>query len=741
MKVPVLPLLATAVALLLWGISSTGGGDTVPTTIQRRDASPRAGSSERLVQPTPRLVTPDRTADANPNTLVTPAPRSGEGALAVTLLAGDNQSPVANARLVVYDPSGSTGTEVTAGRWSQTTRANGQANFSLPPGRPLRLSVRGESVGMENSSVELPAFSAGEQRNLTVQLGHVQSGSWGGRLLDISDGAPVAGAEVRLFSRKGQHSMTRLLGRSGRPDARSDDEGRFVLEWSTDEASFAGVYALGYGPMFFEIDKRQDLSQTSAPIRLQRSAAFELKLIHASSSSDLRLTLATAEGQAGEPSPSPMLAGPLSWSATVNSEGVAQILGIPPHVALNVQVWKGETQVHESTSPITLAPSERRVLGLDTGSTTMLTGVVRDEAGKPVSHSEVWMVPAKHRAPGLLTAPGTQDDQPVRAVTDAGGRYEFHDPEPGDWWVGPAPGTTLAPESSLALPMARWVHLPKGLSRLDLNLTAQPGVYLQGTVQDATGAPISSAPFRFRGALDTAVGEQQTDEQGQFRAGPLMPGLYDVWIAPDEEHDYRGSLPRTVRAGSDPVHFTVYDGSWIVVRAVSPGEGRAPRITRGLLTKLDPSPSLSRDLKTSLLLAPKSDSTTSEETSMELRGNAMELHELPEGLYGAALYSADGRVAVMEQLDTEQSDGPAEAHAVLKPVGWLLLEHLGSAHGAYYQVLRGKVIVGSGSLGCGALAEIPVPPGELVVEWAIQGQSIQSKKVSSESHGRIRVHF
>ena len=157
----------------------------MPTTIQRRDASPRAGSSERLVQPTPHLVTPDRTADANPNTLVAPAPRSGEGALAVTLLAGDNQSPVANARLVVYDPSGSTGTEVTAGRWSQTTRANGQANFSLPPGRPLRLSVRGESVGMENSSVELPAFSAGEQRNLTVQLGHVQSGSWGGRLLDI----------------------------------------------------------------------------------------------------------------------------------------------------------------------------------------------------------------------------------------------------------------------------------------------------------------------------------------------------------------------------------------------------------------------------------------------------------------------------------------------------------------------------------------------------------------------------
>ena len=741
MKVPILPLLATAVALLLWGVSSTNGGDPVPTYITRPASSLRVRPSESLNEPPPSLAIPDRTTYTEPDTLLAPAPRSGEGALAVTLLAGNDQNPVPHARLVVYDPSGTTGTEVTAGRWSQITRPNGQANFSLPPGRPLRLSVRGESVGLENSSVELPAFHEGEQRNLTVQLGHVQKGSWAGRFLDASDETPIEGAEVRLFSRRGSHSTARLLEHSGRPDAWSDDEGRFVLHWSTDDAYFAGVYALGYGPMFFELNKQLSSHETAAPIRLQRSAAFELQFSHSSPSSDLRLTLSTAERSIREPSPSPTLTGPLSWSARVNSEGIAQILGIPPHIPLNVQVWEGETQIHTSTSPVTLAPSERRVFGLNAGSTTVLTGVVRDEAGKPLSNSEVWLVPAKHRAPGLLTAPGVGDDQPVRAVTDAGGRYEFNDPEPGDWWVGPAPGTTLASGSALSLPMARWVHLPEGLSRLDLDLTAHPGVYLEGSVQDAAGKPISSASFRFRGALDTAVGEQQTDAQGQFRAGPLMPGLYDVWVAPTEDHSHRGSVPRTVRAGSDPMRFTVYDGSWIIVRAVAPGEGQAPRITRGLLTKLDPSPSLALDLKTSLLLTPEHDSQVQQKASTELRGNAMELHELAGGIYGAVLYSADGRVGVMEQLDTRDTVGPAEAHAVLKPVGWLLLEHLGSAHGAYYQVVRGKVIVGSGSLGCGALAEIPVPPGELVVEWAIQGQPIQSKKISSKSHERVRVHF
>jgi hypothetical protein len=709
--------------------------------MDKRGHSPRNRSSESLVQPEPNLVIPDRTADAEPNTVLAPVARSGEGALTVTLLAGDDQRPVADTRLVVYDPRGSTGTEVTAGRWSQTTRTNGQAHFSLPPGKSLRLSVRGESVGMENSSVELKPFREGEQRNLTVQLGHLRMGSWEGRFLDASDETPVEGAEVRLFSRRGARSATQLLGHSGRPDAWSDDEGRFELQWDTDKAAFAGVFALGYGPMFFELNQQQGLSETAAPIRLRRSAAFELKFTDASPSSNLRLTLATAEGQTIEPGPSPLLAGPLSWSARVNPEGVAQILGIPPHVALNVQVWRGETQIHASTSPITLAPSERRVFGLGTGSVTMLTGVLRDEAGKPLSNSEVWLVPAKLRAPGLLTQPETHDDQPLRAMTDAGGRYQFTNPEPGDWWVGPAPGTTLAPGSSPILPMARWIHLPKGLSRLELDLTAHLGVYLQGSVQDAAGGPLSGASFRFRGALDTAVGEQQADEQGQFRAGPLLPGLYDVWIAPDEKRDHRGSLSRTVRAGSGPVRLTVYDGSWIIVRAVSPGDGGTPRITRGLLTKLDPSPSLARDIKVSLLLAPEPDSPALEKPLMELRNNAMELHELSEGLYGAALYSADGRVAVLEQLDTKDVEGPTEAHAVLKPVGWLLLEHLGSAHGAYYQVLRGKVIVGSGSLGCGALVEIPVPPGELVVEWAIQGHPIQSKRISSESHGRVRVHF
>lgn len=740
MKVPILPLLATAVALLLWGIASTGGEDPLPMRVSKRAPSPRNRSSASLVQPKPDLVIPIHTT-ADPKTVLSSVPRSGEGAMTVTLLTGDDQRPVANTRLVVYDPSGSTNTEVTAGRWSQMTRTNGQANFSLPPGKPLRLSVRGESVGMENSSVELPPFREGEQRNLTIQLGHLRGGSWAGSFLDAFDDSPVEGAEVRLFSREGPHSAAQLLRRSGRPDAWSNDEGRFELQWDTDGAAFAGVYALGYGPLFFELNQQPGLAEVAVPIRLQRSAAFELKFAHASASSDFRLTLTTAEGQSRGSGPSPILAGPLSWSAKVNPEGVAQILGIPPHIALNVQVWKGETQIHASTSTITLAPSERRVFGLDTGSTTMLTGVLRDEAGKPVSDSEVWLVPAKHRAPGLLTQPGSQDDQPLRAVTDMGGRYQFSDPEPGDWWVGPAPGTTLAPDSSRVLPMARWVHLPKGLSRLDLDLTAHSGVYLRGSVRDAGGRPVSGASFRFRGALDTAVGEQETNEEGQFNVGPLMPGLYDVWIAPDEKLDHQGSLARTIRAGSESMHFTVYDGSWIIVRAVAPGDGGALRLTRGLLTRLDPSPSLARDLKASLLLAPGTDSLAPEETSMELRGNAMELHALSKGLYAAALYSADGRVAVLEQLDTKEVEGPAEAHAILQPVGWLLLEHLGSAHGAYYQVLRGKVIVGSGSLGCGALAEIPVPPGELVVEWATQGQPIQSKKVSSESHGRVRVHF
>ena len=741
MKVPVLPLLATAVALLLWGISKPGGRDPVPAPMTGRIPSPRILSSEGLTQPAPNLVIPERTTYAEPNTVLAPAPRSGEGALAVTLLAGDDQSPVPNARLVVYDPSGSTGTEVRAGRWSQMTHTNGQAHFSLPLGKPLRLSVRGESVGMENSSVKLHAFHEGEQRNLTVHLGDVSKGSWKGRFLDASDETPIEGVEVRVFSLRRKYSTAQLLGRTGRPDAWSDDEGHFVLQWSTDEANFAGVNALGYGPMFFELDNNQGLSGTIASVRLQRSAAFELKFSHAGPSADLRLTLATAEGPSRESGPSPTLTGPLSWSARVNSEGMAQILGIPPHVALNVQVWNGETQVHASTSTITLAPSERRVFGLSTGSTTMLTGVVRDETGKPLSNSEVWLVPAKHRAPGLLTAPGVQDDQPTRARTDAQGRYQFLDPEPGDWWVGPAPGTTLASGSSLTFPMARWVHLPEGLSRLDLDLTAHLGVYLEGSVQDAAGRPITNASFRFRGALDTAIGNHPTDEQGRFRAGPLMPGLYDVWIAPAENHAHRGSAPRTVRAGSDLVHFTVYHGSSIIVRALAPGEGQAPRITRGLLTKLDPSSSLAQDLRAPWLLAPEHDSQVQEKASKELRGNAMELHNLTGGLYGAALYSADGRVGVLEHLDTTELGGPAEAHVVLKPVSWLVLEHLGSAHGAHYQVLRSRVIVGSGSLGCGALVEIPVPLGELVVEWAIQGRPIQSRKVSSKSNGRVRVHF
>jgi hypothetical protein len=741
MKVQALPLLAAAVALLLWGVSKTGGGDPVPTLMTGPAPSPRVRGSEGLNRPEPALITPERVTHGGPTLAPASTPHSGEGTLAVTLLAGESQEPLVDARLVVYDPSGPTGTQVTAGRWSQTTHANGQASFTLPTGRPLRLAVRAASVGMENSSVELPPFSAGEQRTLTIQLERMQKGALEGILLDASTDAPIAGAEVRLFSRRGSRAMTHLLGHSGRPDAWSDEEGRFELQGPAGEASFAGVYAIGYGPMFFDLDGKPGLADSTSPIRLQRSAAYELNVGQARSSSEMHLTLTTAGKRVQEGGPSPLLAGPLTWSAKVNQEGVAQVLGMPPHVALNVQVWKGATQIYASSSPITLAASERRVLRLDAGSTTMITGVMRNEAGKPASHREVWLVPAEYRAPGLLNMANAKKHKPLRSITDAGGRYRFLDPEPGDWWVGPAPDADPAPGSKPVLPAARWIHLPEGPLRVELDLTLHTGVYLEGVVQDADGNPVPNACFRFRAAREAGVDQQQTDERGRFSAGPLLPGLYDVWIAPGAEGEHRGSLPRTVRAGSGPVQFTVHRGSWILVRAIAPGVGREARITRGLLTKLTPSPSLARDLRTSLLAIPAPESRLSLPRDAELRGGTMELHGLEAGPYAVALYTADGRVAVLERLEAKGTEGPAQAHAVLKPVGWLLLEHLGDAHTAHYQILRGDVIVGSGALGCGALAEIPVPLGKLRVEWAIQGQPVRSKVISSESQGRVRVHF
>jgi len=679
--------------------------------------------------------------EEEPAPFAAPAPSPEEGQLLVTLITGEEQLPLGDTRLVVYDPMGSSGTEVRAGRWSQTTDADGRATFGLPLGQALRLKVRRDSAGQEAPTIDVPAFSPGERRAITVQLGQLREAVFEGYFLDATDDKPIAGAEVRLRPWSKTHSSADLLDHSGRADAVSDGAGRFELQWARTDSSFAAVHAIGYGPMFFDLAGQQGLSQSAHPIRLYRSAAYELKVDDPGPFPDLRLRVTSAGQVNARNGSSPLLAGALGWSAPVSAGGVAQILTLPPNTPLNVELWRATTRIYASSAPITLAQGEHRVFGLGTGGIPMITGTLRDESGEPASHKEIWLVPATSRNPKLLTHSMAGAHNPRRAKTDAEGRFQFVDPGSGDWWVGPAPVSSTASGAPPPLPLAKWLHFPEGSQQVRLDLTTRMGVFLEGVVRDSAGKPLHGSTLHFRPVLDAQVQQRPVDEQGRFRVGPLVPGLYDVWVAAGQAGEHQGSLPRTVRAGGQPIEFTVRRGSWVQVGAVAPGEKREARITRGLLTHLGERSTLVRDLRSSLLLVEEADGAGSQLERAVLRGNAMELSELEPGTYGAALYSADGRVAVLDRMDTAEMGSPAQAHAVLYPVGWLLLEHLGEAHGADYRVLRNKVIVANGTLGCGALIEVPVPPGELLVEWAIQGEPMRTQTVSSAPHGRVRVHF
>ncbi len=664
------------------------------------------------------------------------------GYLALTLKTEEGQVPLGGVRVVVYDPRGSTATNSAPQRWTQTTHTDGRASFNLPAERALRLSVRGSEQGRENATVDLDAFAPGERRNITLDVGQPPERSLRGQIVDGVHGKPVPGVELRLFSQKGGRSPLQRLDRSARPGAWSNAEGHFQLQWPAGQVAYVQMHAIGYGPLFLGVEELAVLGQSRTPIELVPSALFEVQVSGRTEPGDLVLRIQSS-GQATDPDRAhPLWAGPLEWVAKNGQSSRARVLGLPSRTPLIISVTREDVEVFRSESPIELDPSEHHILNLSGDQDRRVSGVLRDGNGKPVSGVEVWLVRAETRSPKVFRLGETRPA--ATSKTDAGGRYTFHEPKVGDWWVGPAPGIFTDASAVAHPPVSRWVHLPSDLDHLELDLTLQAGASMRGIVHNASGEPVPHATLHYRATLAKTHLTTQCDAQGQFDAGPILPGLYELWVPADSGAGHGGSVARTVfvqPSAPAPIELTVHKGAWLQVQALAPLGGPPPRLTRALITRLEPAPLLERDLRAPSILSSNDPTPGSTASLPALTEGRVELSELQPGPYAVALYSADGQVGIVKHLAPSIHQGPARGHAPMQPVAWLLLEHLGNAHGAHYQVLLGDVIVGSGSLSCGALAEIPAPPGQLFVEWAIEGQPVRSQRVEVVAHGRARVNL
>ncbi|HEX6886457.1 MAG TPA: carboxypeptidase-like regulatory domain-containing protein, partial [Planctomycetota bacterium] len=514
-----LVLLGVAVAWL-----GLGGARTTPTVepTPGTPADPRARAplAGELVEASPSAVSRREPVvdEASVSELEAAAPGSERSArLVVLVVAEGTRAPLAGVRLTLMPPTGGSAQHVedTHGSLERSplTAEEGRVEFELPPG--LELSLRGWGVSAFAGSAQLAIdpMTPGEERTVVLALPTGLDLVYHGRVLAAADRRPVADARVEVVR------DDFVTGTVTGPD------GSFELELPSWSKVDIQILAPGYASVLLEPGQGHERPETARVVLLARTASLRAQVLDASGAPvpDVLVRLSTHAYHLGiahhggvyvprQPDP--------SWQVRTDALGTCELDELPPDVPLAVALLAEGLPPRADLPPLALTAGEAREVTWRLGTGCRIEGRVVDERGAPVAEQRLWLVRAWMERPTYFEP----HDSPVRrARSDAEGRFRMDDVAPGKWWLGPAAEARDASEDPVA-PAAQLVEIATEELEAEVLVRIHRGLHLRGTVLGPDGAPASRAYVQGIG-VEAGWGPQaNTDEQGAFALGPLVPG-------------------------------------------------------------------------------------------------------------------------------------------------------------------------------------------------------------------------
>ncbi|HEX6863780.1 MAG TPA: carboxypeptidase regulatory-like domain-containing protein, partial [Thermoanaerobaculia bacterium] len=149
-----------------------------------------------------------------------------------------------------------------------------------------------------------------------------------------------------------------------------------------------------------------------------------------------------------------------------------------------------------------------------------LEGRVKDRQGEPVAGARLYFSDTAGEPLG-----GGWDHREAKARTDAEGRFVLSGLKPGTAYV-----TAMA--SGYRSRSGQAVQIPEEGQAPPLEITLEPGTFLEGIVRDSRGNPVPEASVLIQrppaGGFPTMV---RTNEEGRYEAGDLEPGPVQVQVS------------------------------------------------------------------------------------------------------------------------------------------------------------------------------------------------------------------
>jgi hypothetical protein len=377
------------------------------------------------------------------------------------------------------------------------------------------------------------------------------------------------------------------------------------------------------------------------------------------------------------------------WKAEGKSDwdGRCRIEGLPPEVTIEVTVRTSSVLALW----LVLQPGELARPVWRLGGRAIVRGILLDEQRAPVPDQELWLCRATtdDETLYLVAHQGTL----ARGRTDAQGRFELGAVPTGSAWIGPAPGTAVAP-------WAVRVDVAQDAEH-ELELFTWRGLAISGRVLEADGRTLAQGRVLCRPhAGGGFVGADVRD--GVFAVGPLAPGVHRLNASGSREGS---SDPVEARAGDSGLVLRLAETGAIRVRATGSDTPRDCSVEA--FERASPGP-------------PRMTSHGSSATR--------HLTGLPTGILDLVARTADGRIGLapgirIDALDSPRIEIPVERGAQL------VVRYRGGPASAELRVFQGPSQVAFGRLLLGAANVQVVPASALRVELASAGRVLAERAI------------
>jgi len=473
---------------------------------------------------------------------------SERGTLLVEVVVAGSGAPVRGAALTCRARDGQAGE---GGSWEEASTAgpSGGASFLVPPGRTLALRVRpagsrrlragvvaggDEPLGVTRVLVE--PLAPGERREVAVELDPASLLVFHGRVVRRDSGAPVPRASVELLPAPGESAVP--LDRCA-----ADGDGRFRFTTSAAYASTVRASASGFVPLELAVAAGHEQRETELELRLAPAAALRARLIDAlgrpAEGATLRVALA-AQGS-GQTVPAEQ-----RWSRACDDAGLVQLAELPAGFPLEVTLLDQDGDpTRRFAAPLVLRPGERREVEWVLYGGRPLSGRLVGEDGEALAGVELLVLPIAQPQPDgprQRYFSFSRGDARGRAFaaprTGPDGRFALREVPFGELWIGPAPEPGAgARDPRAASSLATRVAVAPGESEIEVELTAQRGLYLSGRVLDPDDAPAPGVLVQAEPAGAGGVLAAMSGADGGFLLGPLSPGEFSLRALGGDAYD------------------------------------------------------------------------------------------------------------------------------------------------------------------------------------------------------------